>query len=121
MSIFRDNTRNGFFKASEVKTVADFWVKKEVRNGLPKIHEEIIREQLILKLSHELFKSKIVTLHSMKTFERDRTVYIASINVAPPGTSYMNIEGETFVANGEKFSEEEFIQAVKIAYPERLL
>lgn len=121
MSIFRDITRNGFFKASEVKNVANVCVKAEVRNGLSIIPEEEILRELILKLSHELFKNKMVTLNSMKSFERDSTMYSASINVAPPGTRYINIEDESFVVNGEKFSEEELVQAVKIAYPERLL
>ena len=83
--------------------------------------ENEIKKTLIDSIAYELYKNNYVNFSKNKELKTQETIIRAEINVVPLGAKFGLIENDMFIVNGEKFTEEDLIEAVKIAYPERFI
>lgn len=84
-------------------------------------YENEIKKTLIDSIAYELYKNNYVNFSKNKELKTQETIIRAEINVVPLGAKFGLIENDMFIVNGEKFTEEDLIEAVKIAYPERFI
>jgi len=119
--------KNGFIQTERLRNVQEicatlnvdaYAMNNAMNNGITK---EYIIQNLISRISSSLFSAKLVELEQLKSVDNDEIIFKASIVVSPPGIKYMNVQDEAFIVNNEKFTEEELINAVKIAYPDRII
>lgn len=116
--------KDGFIKINEFKSVKELSVSEEVYteffdNNINNI--DYIKRGLIHKLLDTIFENDLYILNKYKNFENNTDIITASINIVDPGTRYVNLEGEKFIVNGETFTNDELIDAVKNTYPDRLI
>lgn len=90
-------------------------------NDILNNEENEIKNILINSIADELYKNNFVHFSKKEHMETQETIIKAEINVVPLGEKFGLIENDMFIVNGEKFSEEDLIEAVKIAYPERFI
>ena len=84
-------------------------------------YENEIKKTLIDSIAYELYKNNYVNFSKNNKLKTQETIIKAEINVVPLGKKFGLIENDMFIVNGEKFTEEDLIEAVKIAYPERFI
>ena len=118
---FRTTIRSGFFKSSEARSGTALKVRTEFFIHDDPLPPDMIKEGLVTRLATEVFKRGLVNLSQMEDHANQRTVFQAEVNVCPPGQRFMNVENETFMVRGEKFTETDIIRAIEQAYPERFI
>lgn len=116
---FKFNSQ-GFSQRAAVMPTQAFKASIIIRDDIPYDNEAITYEltQHILK---DLISSKLIRLDTYKDGESYSIKYTAVLNVAPQGVQFMNVRDDVFTINNEHFNEEEIKEALKIAYPERLI
>lgn len=87
-------------------------------NALP---EELIKQELAYKIGKEIIEQDLCTFYKNFNQETFEETIFAEINVCKPTDRYVNLEGDAFVVNGVKFTNEELIEAVKNQFPEKLI
>jgi hypothetical protein len=118
------NTINGFDRKpvkAEVKTVTAELSKQKFGMQDDFIHEKFIKIELAEKLVHHIIENDLMEYKKDFRIEDYSERYRAKINVCPPGLKFQSVENDTFIVNGEHFTEDELIEAVKNTYPDRLI
>lgn len=110
---------NGFFKTNEATNVATLRAAFVDKNE--QLEESEIVKILIQQISYEILKEKLYTFDKIKDFDSLNTTYYANVGVTPPGQKFANVQNERFSVDDVHFNEDELIEAVKIAYPERFI
>lgn len=83
--------------------------------------EELIQQELAYKIGKECIEQDLCNYYrnfDQETFEE--TIF-AEINVCKPTERYLNLEGDVFIVNKERFTNEELVKAVLAQYPERFI
>lgn len=112
--------QSGFIKTNELKNVRELVVSYELSDAY-KEPEEFVKEKLVYKLSKSIIENNLAIFNKYKNFDDFSNIFTATINVVDPGKRYVNIIDEKFMVNGEIFTNDELVQAVKNTFPERLL
>ena len=114
----------GFTKVNEIRNVKELSVSEEVYGEFfdRNINNiDYIKRGLIHKLLDAIFENDCYVLNKYKNFESNTEIVTISINVVDPGKRYVNLENDKFIVNGEIFTNDELIVAVKNTYPDRLI
>ena len=115
---------DGFTKSKNVKSVIELHVSyRQSRHTMPmeELPEKLIQRELAYQLGNEIIKGGLASYYKhfdQQTFE---DTIVAEITVCPPGTKMRHVEDEMFKVNGEYFTEDEIINAIKQTYPDRLI
>lgn len=117
--------RDGWQIVNESRGVKEIKVQTEMEfdmytYGSVDLYETIKRE-IIYNLAKVIISEN---LFSYKRFSDDldrKDIIQASIHVAAPGIKYINKQNERFIVNGEEFSNDDLVKAVKYTFPERLI
>jgi len=114
------------------------WSVKPVTNRIKQVHvehsvplhisedelvhiESGIKYKLAQDLANAIFEDDLLNIvqdHRIETYTKN---FRAMIHVVEPNTQYANLMQNVFEVNGETFTNDELIEAVKNYYAERLI
>lgn len=116
---------NGFTSINCLKNVKELSVSGEIsqydltNDSIESINQ--VKNSLVHKLAESLISNELVEFEQCKNIENFSDVITASINIVEPGKKFVNLTDNKFIVQNEEFSNDELVQAVKIAYPERFI
>lgn len=116
---------NGFTSINYLKNVKELSVSGEIsqydltNDSIESINQ--VKNSLVHKLAESLISNELVEFEQCKNIENYSDVITASINIVEPGKKFVNLTDNKFIVQNEEFSNDELVQAVKIAYPERFI
>jgi len=126
----KDPSKNqGFINVNEARGVVNVSIndsdiaRKIIKDKILSDFEvdELVKEALLQRLINKLHEKGYISFSKTTSHLELQDTYHVDINVAPHGTHFVGVIGEAFIVDKEKFNEEELIEAVKIAYPERFI
>ena len=116
--------RRGFIRQTSMtgttKITTEF-VHTRYDEDMDDLPEELIQQELAYKIGKECIEQDLCNYYrnfDQETFEE--TIF-AEINVCKPTERYLNLEGDVFIVNKERFTNEELVKAVLAQYPERFI
>jgi hypothetical protein len=122
----REHEEDGVIKQANIKSVSTirsyYTASRYLQDSTNvKLDEKAIKEKLTFELAIKLIQDGLVSYHKYFDNQRQHDTIEAEVIVCPPGTKFANVVDECFKVNGELFSEEEIIHAIKNTYPDRLI
>lgn len=73
------------------------------------------------KLVHEMIKNNLVNFTQHKDVMSGDHVIRANLNAVKCEQQFVNLEEQSFIVDGNKFTNEELIEAVRHTYPEKFI
>lgn len=110
----------GFYDVISQKNVNKLRAEIKVDFETSSMSEEYVKSELIRKLVKGLINNSLVNIYTSKDTD-GITTYAAEINAVHTGTSYVNLEDKQFTVEGENFTNEDLVEAVKKCFPERFV
>lgn len=87
-------------------------------NDLP---PELVERELAYRLAVEIIKSGQAIHYRHFDQETFADTIVASVTVCPAEIKFRQVENQSFVVNGEHFTEQDIINAIKHTYPDRII
>ena len=117
--------RDGWQVITESRGVKEIKVQTEMEFDMYRDSSLDWHKYTMHNITHNLAKAIISEkLFSYKRFSDDlnrKDIIQATIHVAEPGIKYINKQNGKFIVNGEEFSNDDLVKAVKYTFPERLI
>lgn len=86
------------------------------------IPKELIEREIAYSLAKQIIENGLVSVYEHYSHEDFSKVFAVDMNVSPTGRQFTSmVTNQMFKVNGEEFSEDELIFAVKKTYPEKLI
>ena len=116
---------DGFTHVPNIKSAvtirARYSTSRHVHESLDATLDSAVPHKLAHDLVEKMIKEKVISYYKMFDAKSFSDTIEAEITVCPSGTKMCNIVDECFKVNGELFTEEEIIKAIKNTYPDRLI
>jgi len=114
---------NGFGKVNCIKSVNELQVSASTSyygyDEADRIRE--VKRDLVEKLANSIIRNNLANFTEEFEPHRVGSKITAQIHVVDPGERYVNVIEDKFTVNGEVFSNEDLIIAVKETFPERFV
>lgn len=123
---YREQPEDGFVKQANIKStsvIRSFYTASRYLQDSTNVtlDEKSIKEKLTFELAIKLIQDGLVSYHKHFDPKSHADTIEAEVTVCPVGTKFANIVDESFMVDGELFTEEEIIKAIKNTYPDRLI
>jgi len=115
---------NGFFKtvssANVIKIKPNIVIDQYFN---PCRDDQDYEQELINAIAQEIFVKKlaIITQREEMFGGNNKKIISAELNISEPGNRFVSVENDSFIVDGQKFSEEDIIFAIRNSYPERFI
>ncbi len=115
---------NGIVTKKSAKSVVTVRAQHIQAKQIPddvRLSEMVVKRHLADLLSVELAESGTVVYYKHYDQLMDSDIIVAEVSVVPSGTKMTLVEDQFFSVNGELFTQEDVIKAIKQTYPDRLI
>lgn len=122
----KEHEGDGFTKVTNIKSPITLrtsctWSRYVFDGGNNLLDEPRIIQKLTEQLAEKIVKERLVSYYKHFDPKEYQDRIEAEITISPPGQRLVHVEDECFKVNGELFTEEEIIAAIKNTYPDRLI
>lgn len=123
---YREQPEDGFVKQANIKStsvIRSFYTASRYLQESTNVtlDESTIKTKLTYDLSSKLIQNGLVSYYKHYDPKSQADIVEAEVTVCPVGTKFANTIDECFMVNGETFTEEEIIKAIKNTYPDRII
>ncbi|NQU32898.1 MAG: hypothetical protein HQ521_06655 [Bacteroidetes bacterium] len=116
---------NGWIITQKDCAVKRITVQKDIDSDVLKNSNinyiELTKDQMIAELAQSIIAHNLAIFRRIESPQAKKTTFTAEICAIDPGQRYVSRSDDEFRVNGEIFTEEELIEAVKSYFPERLV
>lgn len=116
--------RNGWNTIETSPSITSFTTQEIIYDHYVENEQEYlarIKENLVYKLTSQLMESGLVDFVQHKDALTGSTVVRAEVDVVPVGQRFANRTENSFVVDEQTFTNDELVEAVKKAYPEKFI